>query len=357
MPIAHRRLPLMALAGLSLLAGLWTGLIRLGWPLPPPAATASPNHGALMVVSFLGALIGLERAVALKRLWPYGASLFAGASGIALLAGLSAHVAHVLAVAGSVVLVSIFVVLYRRQPAMSLATMGLGAVFWLVGNLLWHWGIPLYRVVPWWIGFLVITIAGERLELSRLLRLSAWIRAGFVVAAGALVSGLLVGLFAPETGVRLGGAGLVALAAWLLRYDLAWRALGQEGLPRFMALSMLSGSLWLGVGGVLWLGLADRFTAGPAYDAMLHSILLGFAFSMIFGHAPIIFPSLTGAAMPFQRAFYAHLVLLHLSLLARVGGDLAGWMPASQWSGLGNALAILLFLANNIRAVRLGRKE
>jgi hypothetical protein len=76
---------------------------------------------------------------------------------------------------------------------------------------------------------------------------------------------------------------------------------------------------------------------------------------MIFGHAPIIFPSITGVALPFQKAFYLHLVLLHLSLLLRVVGDLLLWMPDRKWGGLLGVLAILLFLANNVRAMRLGQ--
>ena len=39
-----------------------------------------------------------------------------------------------------------------------------------MGNGLWLAGRPIYAVVPWWVGFLVLTIAGERLELSRVLR-------------------------------------------------------------------------------------------------------------------------------------------------------------------------------------------
>ena len=87
---------------------------------------------------------------------------------------------------------------------------------------------------------------------------------------------------------------------------------------------------------------------------MLHSIFLGFVFSMIFGHAPIILPSVLGVALPFRRAFYAHWALLHLSVLARVGGDLGLPMLAPAWSGLANVLAIVLFLVNSARAVRLG---
>ena len=78
MTLARWRLLFMALAGLSLLAGLWAGMLRLSWPLPLLASTVLPNHGPLMVTGFLGTLIGLERAVALKRRWPYGAPLCAG---------------------------------------------------------------------------------------------------------------------------------------------------------------------------------------------------------------------------------------------------------------------------------------
>ncbi len=355
MILARRRLPFMALAGLSLLAALWAGLIRLGWPLPLLASTVSPNHGPLMVTGFLGTLIGLERAVALKRGWAYGAPLFSGLGSLALLLGLPVHLAHGLGVAGSVFLIAVFVVLFRLQPSVYLATMGAGALLWLVGNILWHAGDPLYRLVPWWIGFLVLTIAGERLELSRLLNLSRLRLAGFSVAGALFVLGILTSSRASERGVRLGGLGLLLLALWLLRHDIAWHTLRREGRPRFMAICLLSGHLWLGIGGVLWLLFGSAFAAGPHYDAMLHSIFLGFVFSMIFGHALIIFPSVLAVALPFRRMFYAHWALLHLSLLLRVGADLVGWMPGQKWGGLGNALAIFLFLANTVRAVAAGQ--
>lgn len=352
--MALTRLPFMALAGLALLAALWGGLARLGWPLPLLTCTISPNHGPLMVPVFLGTLIGLERAVALRRRWPYGAPLLSGLGGLALLAGLPVDVGHALAAAGSLFLVAIFVLLYRQQPAAYLGTMGVGALLLLVGIALWHGGLTLYRVAPWWIGFLVLTIAGERLELSRLLRLSEWSRAAFITTVGLFLLGLLTSLSAFAPGIRVAGVGLIALTAWLLRHDIAWRTLARAGRPRFMAVCLLSGHLWLGIGGVLWLLFGNVFTAGPYYDAMLHAIFLGFVFSMIFGHAPIILPSVLGVALPFRRGFYAHWALLHASLAVRVGSDLALWPTGQRWGGLGNALAILLFLANSVRAIVAG---
>jgi hypothetical protein len=85
---------------------------------------------------------------------------------------------------------------------------------------------------------------------------------------------------------------------------------------------------------------------------MLHAVFLGFVFSMIFGHAPIILPALLGVPQVYHPAFYAHLTLLHLTLLARVIGDLDGWPAERQWAGLLNGIVLLLFLGNTARMLR-----
>jgi hypothetical protein len=106
---------------------------------------------------------------------------------------------------------------------------------------------------------------------------------------------------------------------------------------------LLSGYVWLGVGGVLTWRFASVL-AGPYYDAMLHTVFVGFVFAMIFAHAPIILPAILGqTTSPYRPALYVPLLLLHASLLLRVVGDLMGWWSARQWGGLLNALAVLLF--------------
>jgi hypothetical protein len=307
-----------------------------------------------MVSAFLGTLIGLERAAALGKKWPYGAPLFAAAGALAALLLPPSRMAPLFSVVGSLVLIAIFIFLYRLRPANFFVVIGGGAVLWLIGNLLWAAALPVLRVVPWWIGFLVLTIAGERLELSRLLRLSRWDSVKFFIGILILVCGLTVALQDFETGIKLCGAGLLAIGLWLLRYDMARRSVREKGLARFMALALLSGYVWLAIAGCMWIAFTQDFSAGPLYDAMLHAIFLGFVFSMIFAHAPIIFPSVTGFAMPFDAGFYAHLLLLHLSLTLRIAGDVTETLPWQQWGGVLNAAAVLLFLANNIRAIRRG---
>ena len=350
--LSKARFPLMTLGMLALLTALWGGLGRLGWAWSLPWPTLSVAHGPLMVCGFLGTLIGVERAVALGAWWPYVAPLFTAVGVLALLAGLPAPPLMTL---GSLGLVAIFAVIVRRQWALATVIMALGALLWLVGNGLWLVVWPLAQVVPWWSGFLVLTIAGERLELSRVLRLSVPQHVLFLLAVSIVLAGLLLLATAFASGVRLIGVGMVVLAWWLLQYDIARRTVQQTGLTRFIAVCLLSGYVWLGVGGALTWRFAG-IVAGPYYDAMLHTVFVGFVFAMIFGHAPIIFPAILGrTTSPYHPALYGPLLLLHASLLLRVTGDLMGWWPGRQWGGLLNALAVLLFLTTLARVLLRGR--
>jgi hypothetical protein len=249
---------------------------------------------------------------------------------------------------GSLWLVAIFVHIIRQQPVLFTVTMGLGALSWLIGNILWLGGRSVPEVVLWWLSFLVVTIVGERLELGRVLRQTRWRLASFSGALGLLIAGLLISLGFLDGGMRVSGAGMVALAAWLLRYDIARRTVRRSGLTRFIAVALLLGYAWLAIGGVAMLWLGD-LRAGPAYDAMLHAVFVGFVISMVFGHAPIIFPAVLHIPVTYDWTSYIPLALLHGSLLARVSGDLLGSAVLRQSGGLINALAMLLFFANTLR--------
>ena len=65
--------------------------------------------------------------------------------------------------------VAILFEMTRREFAMHTFTMLLGMIAWFGGNLLWMLGWQIFQVVFFWQAFLILTIAGERLELSRVL--------------------------------------------------------------------------------------------------------------------------------------------------------------------------------------------
>jgi hypothetical protein len=307
------------------------------------------------VCGFLGTLIGIERAVALGRPWTYLGPILTAVGSVALLVGVSGPFAAVTISLGSVGLLLMFGRIIRAQPALFTVTMGVGALAWLVGNVLWLSGWPVYEVATWWMGFLVLTIAGERLELSRFAQRSRTSESLFLIIIVTFWAGLTSGGMAADDGARLTGLALLALTAWLLRHDIARRTVRQSGLTRYVAVCLLSGYVWLGCGGMLAL-IAGRAVAGLQYDAFLHAIFLGFVFAMIFGHAPIILPAVAGVPVPFRSVFYSHLAVLHLSLLLRVGGDLVGSLACRQWGGLLNVVAVLLFMTNTVGAVLRGRR-
>ena len=74
---------------------------------------------------------------------------------------------------------------------------------------------------------------------------------------------------------------------------------------------------------------------GLSYDAALHALLLGFVFSMVFGHAPIVFPAVLRVALPYHPVFYAPMVLLHASLAVRLLGDASGSFTLAHCGALG----------------------
>lgn len=340
-----RRIPLLALALVALIAGLWTGLERLGIDVPATRSDLAALHGPLMVLGFLGTQIGLERAVALRRGWPYLVPVAAGAGSLWLIAGLPEQPGQALLAAGGVLLVLVFVALHRIQPSLHNTIMGLGAVTWAVGASAWLLGATLVRVVPWLAAFLILTIVGERLELSRAGRLGDFARAVLSAAVAACLAGVALSMEWPDPGIRLAGAGLLAQALWLSRYDIARRTIRMRGAARYMATALITGYLWLAVAATLWIWNGAPSGGGYAYDAMLHAIFVGFVFSMILAHAPVIVPAILSVKLPFRRGFWVPLAVLHAGLIARMAGAAIHDHEVWRLGGVMNEMAIALFLA------------
>ena len=348
-----RRL-LMLPAGLGLLFGLGAGLVRLGitpgLPVPAPGL-----HGALMVSGFLGTLISLERAAALDRPAGYLVPAVAAVGALTLAAGAPYPVPHLLGLGASVGLLGLYFYALRRYPDIGLAVMGTGAALWAGGNLVWVLIRLLPAAVEWWAGFLVLTIVGERLELTRVAARPPLAGRLLTMITALLAAGLLVGLATPEAGRRISGVALLGMSAWLFKYDIAWVTVRRPGQTRFIALCLIGGFFWLGLGGLWWV-LSPYATAGPLYDGALHTVFLGFVMSMIFGHALVILPAVTGVALPFHPAFYAHLGLLHASLAVRVLGDAAGLLTWREVGGTLNVAAVVLFLLASAASAGFRRK-
>ncbi len=334
-----KRAPMIVVALASLLLGAWIGLARAGWDVPL-GRTSVLAHGPLLINGFLGTLIALERAVALDERWPFAAPILFVASAIALLFG---GPAAVIATLASALFLAASVRVLFKQLALFTVLLAVGAACLFGANLLWALGRSVPELVLAWAAFLILTIAAERLELGRVLRPS---KGSVRVFAGIASTIMIAGFATPftELGPRAFGAALVAAAVWLVRNDVARRTIRLRGLPRYAAAAMLAGYAWLAIGGsaLVVLGLHGR---PLAYDATLHALFLGFVMTMIFGHAPIVLPAVTGVSLPYRSIAWVPLVLLHASVALRVISDLATWAEGRRIGVLFNLIAVVAFLA------------
>ena len=345
---------LLALA--CLVGGMWAGLVRMGWPLQVTVPDLLHAHGPLMVAGFVGTMMGIERAVVLRAGWVLVGALLTAVSSLALIWTSTTFEAGFGVALGSGVFVVAALFVFLRQRAIFTATMLVAALCWLAGNVLWLSPKPVFEMVHWWMAFLVLTIAAERLELTRLTSRGRGPLLAFVTIAGAIVAGALAAVFHDlVVGTTIFGLALVAMAVWLGRFDIARENVDQEGLPRYVAWCLLSGYLWLAAGGLM-LAYFGQLIFGPRYDAALHAVFVGFVLSVIFGHGPIILPALAPLTVRYSKHLYAGLVLLHGSLLLRIVGDLGLGPRAREIGGLLNVAAILIFIVTMMSLTRRRRR-
>jgi hypothetical protein len=333
---------LLACVAASLLAGIAGGLFRLGVVATdaPWLGRAALAHAALMMCGFMGTVIGIERAIAARRRLAWSAPLLSGVSGILLLIGEQAAAGILLVVAGlAFVLVNVALVRRQRAPHTLLLLASAGA--WAAGNLLFAGGADAAAVLPWWFAFLVMTVGAERLEMTRLMRRRPAAQPALTLLLAFLLLGAGASAARPVAGGVVFGLALLALALWLFTFDVARRTVRAQALPRYMAVCLLAGYAWLAAGGIAWAATALGW---PARDLALHALGLGFLFSMILGHAPVILPAIARIKLQFGALFYLPLAALHGSLLLRLG---AGFFDvgARRTGALLNVVALAFFAA------------
>lgn len=335
------RVSLLATATIALLVGVCTGFGRFGWDVPHARALAG-LHGPLLLCGLFGTLVSLERAVAIGRGWAYAAPALSGLGTLTLLVGAPVLVAAGAYALAAAALAAGSLVITIHQPALFTGTLLFGALAWLVGNLLWAMGNPVADVVGWWLAFLVLTIAAERLELSRLRAPKPGSEALFLFALGLLLAGAQNGIMT-KNGSTLFGMALLVTTGWLLRHDIAWLNIRRTGQTRFMAACMLSGYAWLAVAGAALIAFPPAASTF-GYDIVLHAILTGFVLSMVFGRALIIFPAIIHLRVRYARILYVPLFLLHGAVALRVDAGLAEWDAGRSAGGILTALALAGFV-------------
>lgn len=345
------RLPFMMLGLLALITGLLAGLQRIGWPFV--FSVIAPHHGAIMIGGFLGTLITLEKIIPLKHAILYTFPLIASGSVLFFWLDMPGISMACLLVA-SAGLSLVFVVYWIRERSIVYAISFIGALCWLVGNAVLAFKGIYPAAVSWWMAFVLLTITAERLELTKFLPVPAKLK---LLLYGALMAFVIACIFSFHgVGMYFALIGISSVAIWLMRHDVASLNIRKRGLTRFIGCSLLCGYMTLLLCGFLLPAVLDH---SFGYDIVVHLFFIGFVFSMIFAHGPVILPGVLGLQQnPFHKVMYFWLLLLHTSWIVRLVGNMMMLSDVRHYSGVGSALAIVgYFITLAITAISRARKK
>ena len=303
----------------------------------------------LMVLGFVGTVVALERAVALGRVWGYGAPAGLGLGGLALLTPLPLNAGRILLVLGAAIA--------RRgvrarcgagsRPTPSLVQSG-GAVLATGRRCCGSAACRSRRCCRGSSGswFSPSSASGSSWPASW-----SWTaprHASLVAISGAVMAGAGASLLWPAAGYPLLGAALLGSdrLADPVRRRPAHRprqraAALHGGLPAHRLRVARRGRRRLA---------ARRPAVRPAAATTLvvHAVFLGFVMSMIMAHAPVILPAVLRRPLPYHPVMYLPAALLVGSLLLRtVVGDLRGRaVGLAVGGGSLNVVALLLFVGH-----------
>jgi hypothetical protein len=335
----NKHILLLPLVILGLLTGILAGWIRIGWNFP--MAGTMGEHGAYMVGGFLGTLICLERTVNYPNRLALIVPAVNSLSIIFLLAGYSL-IAYIFLLAGGIGLTIVYLKLYAKHKNFYLLLLMSGALCYVIGNALLIKSSFYPPSVMWWIAFLFLTITGERLEFSRFLNISGFKQTILVILLLLFVAGIMSPFH--SVGGYILAISMIGCSVWLLKYDMAKHSLKKPGQTFYNGVLLITAYIWLGITG-LFMAYGSYF--GLLYDAALHTFFLGFVFSMIFAHAPVILPAVLRLRVNlFSPTLYIWFVFLQATLLLRISGVFSATAPYKQLAGLLNGIAIIGFFIN-----------
>ncbi|MSD90330.1 multicopper oxidase domain-containing protein [Bifidobacterium asteroides] len=374
MALPRSRMVLLIGAGLAALLGLVAALIRSDLIHPSGRVPLADLHGGLMVYGFLGAAIGLERAVAYrsggssKPSWGF----FAPALGLlgSLLCLLSLMVSSP-AVAPAwvrvelfggipwtlsmLVLTAMYLAIWRRQPSAEVLIQVLGSLVGLVGAAAWVAGLDASVLAPTWLFFLVLTIVGERVELARAVFSDVRLESGILGLSLLAVLMLPVQAMAPSVGYPLLGLSLGLLLLVMASHDVAKGTFRHGGLPGFMGTCMLSAYAWGLLAALIWMA-APLDSSTYWGDMALHALAVGFIMTMVIAHVCMIVPSVIRRPLPFHPLLWGAWALIQVGLLIRLLGAIRLYTPLWKAGNLLNVLGILSMMLTVVYLAARGKQ-
>jgi hypothetical protein len=322
--------------------GIWRVTVTRGFNLPP-IPEAWPAHGEIMLGGFLASLIIFERMIALpinSLIWvPY---VYASSALMLHTANPSVRFIHLAALAGWLLHRWIAYQKFHRweKPLVeSVAFMTLTSALIYPGGLTARPEVALLGLA-----FPIAVIAVERLEMSLLLKRKGVLFVLFGLIGWCLLWNVSIWLGIPNL-QTMGGLTILMVGS-IAFYDAALRVKQKkiEGLHKFLRLALMISYVWLFLAACA-MTVSLQISSAIFKDVLFHLIGLGFIFTMILGHAPLILSSAFGKLPP-KEAPIIPFCLFQAATLFRIIGDfgLMKSVPLWQWSGWISGLIHLISL-------------
>ncbi|ROL56224.1 hypothetical protein D9V84_08615 [Bacteroidetes/Chlorobi group bacterium Naka2016] len=300
-------------------------------------------HFLIFFAGFFGTLLSVESAVGQRKriLFFIPATIILG-----LILYITTGV-WFLFVAGSIAFSIPSIIVYRSRR--EYITFVLACFLFAVGAILYVFNFYYPSAIAY-IYFLVFYILSERLELAKIVGANKRSFRHFLANEIIVVGLVFFSVYYAYLALRILGAVVFLLTFWFIRNDLARRTLRSREPAKYSAVAMLFGYFWLAFGNLLFFISPSTF-----WGEGIHSITLGFVFSMVFAHAPIIFPNVGMFKFYFSKILYYPLALLHISVATRfVSHIFPKIKPLALYF---NFFAIIFFFAIFIALVVRSKRE
>ncbi|MCI0447769.1 hypothetical protein L0152_31720 [bacterium] len=339
--------------------GIWRIAVTRGFNLPP-IPESWPAHGEIMLGGFLASLIIFERMIALpidSLIWVpyvYATSALMLHSGHPFARGI-----HLAALAGWLLHRWIA---YRKFHRWEKPLVESVAFITLTSALMYPGGLPSRpEVALQGLVFPIAVIAVERLEMSFLLKKIGSRMVLLLLIGWCSLWNLSTWRGIPNHSV-MGGITLL-LVALIAFYDTALRVSQKQsdGLHKFLRTALMLSYAWLFLGAVA-MTASSKISSAIFKDVQFHLIGLGFIFTMILGHAPLILSSALSKLPPKKAPMIPFLVFQAATVL-RILGDFAllKSVPFWQWSGwisgLIHAISFFVYVATLAFFIRIRNKK
>lgn len=326
---------------LAITAGLERGGVHhLNWNLH---SNLGNLHFLIFFYGFFGTLLSVESAVGQgkKLLFLIPATIILGltlyiTTGFWLLLILGSFAFSIPSV----------IVFFKRKDYISFI---ISCLLFIMGTIFYIFDFYFPSAIAF-INFLVLYILAERLQLAKIVGANERSFRHFVANEIVIVVLVAYSIFDTNLALRFLGVVNFLLAVWFLQNDLARKTIKSREPARYSALAMLVGYFWLGIGNLLLL-----ISPSELWGEGVHSITLGFVFSMVFAHAPIIFPSVGRFNFNFSKILYIPLVCLHISVATRLFAHI--FPKIKSFALYFNFLALIFFFALFITLVVRSKKK